>query len=315
MEPARAVDRRAARGDGPDPLDDLLIFRGRGGRDRAVRFGAVLVLPGRSLHHLASALGRSASWRLGLLKSIAPRWRKTSGSTSGAEPAASYEAYQRPRRPFMKFGVLGTGMVGSAIANKLVALGHEVKMGSREAGNEKARKWMESAGKGASAGTFAEAAKFGEIVFSATLGEAAIAALRAAGKENLRGKVLVDVSNPLDFSKGMPPRLFTAATGDSLGERIQKELPDTKVVKALNTVNANVMGDPTRVRGESDLFISGNDAEAKKRVTALLNDFGWRSVIDIGDITGARGMEAYLLLWLPLYGALKTADFNVRVVR
>ncbi len=215
----------------------------------------------------------------------------------------------------MKIGVLGTGMVGSAIASKLAAIGHEVKMGAREPGNEKARKWAESAGKGASAGTFAEAARFGEIVFSATLGEKAIEALRAAGKENLRGKVLVDVSNPLDFSKGMPPTLFTGAAGDSLGERIQKELPEVRVVKALNTVNANVMGDPARVHGDSDLFLCGNDAGAKGRVTALLKEFGWKSVIDLGGITGARGMEAYLLLWLTLWGALKTADFNVRVVR
>ena len=214
----------------------------------------------------------------------------------------------------MKIGVLGTGMVGSAIASRLAALGHEVKMGAREAGNEKARRWAESAGKGASSGTFADAAKFGEIVFSATLGTAALDALRAAGKENVRGKVLVDVSNPLDFSKGAPPTLFTGP-GDSLGERIQKELPDAKVVKALNTVNANLMGDPGRLSGESDLFLCGNDAGAKERVKALLQEFGWKSFIDLGDITGARGTEAYLLLWLSLYGALKTADFNVRVVR
>ncbi|MGE5275592.1 MAG: NADPH-dependent F420 reductase [Acidobacteriota bacterium] len=214
----------------------------------------------------------------------------------------------------MKIGVLGTGMVGSVIASKLVALGHEVKMGAREAGNEKARRWAESAGKGASAGTFADAAKFGEIVFSATLGTAALDALRAAGEENLRGKVLVDVSNPLDFSNGAPPTLFTGP-GDSLGERVQKALPEARVVKALNTVNAGVMGDPGRLSGESDLFLCGNDAGAKQRVKALLEDFGWKSIIDLGDITQARGTEAYLLLWLSLYGALKTADFNVRVVR
>jgi predicted dinucleotide-binding enzyme len=215
----------------------------------------------------------------------------------------------------MKIGVLGTGMVGSAIASKLVSLGHEVKMGSREAGNEKGRRWAASAGAGASAGTFAEAAKFGEIVFSATLGEAAIQALQAAGKENLRQKVLVDVSNPLDFSKGMPPTLFTAAAGDSLGERIQKEFPDAKVVKALNTVNAIVMTDPARVHGESDLFLCGNDLGAKERVTALLRSFGWKGILDLGDITGARGMEAYLLLWFTLYTTLKTTDLNIRVVR
>jgi predicted dinucleotide-binding enzyme len=215
----------------------------------------------------------------------------------------------------MQIGVLGTGMVGSALAGGLVALGHEVKMGAREAGNEKAREWAKSAGKGASAGRFSDAASFGEIVFNATRGDASLDALRAAGKENLKGKILVDVANPLDFSRGMPPTLFTAAAGDSLGERIQNELPQTRVVKALNTVNASVMTDPSRVRGQSDLFLCGNDADAKGRVTALLREFGWQSVIDLGDITGARGTEAYLLLLLRLWGALGTVDFNVRVVR
>lgn len=215
----------------------------------------------------------------------------------------------------MQIGILGTGMVGSALANGLVARGHEVKMGAREAGNEKAGAWAKSAGKAASAGRFSDAAAFGEIVFNATRGDASLDALRAAGKENLRGKVLVDVANPLDFSRGMPPTLFTAAEGDSLAERIQNELPDTRVVKALNTINASVMTDPSRVRGPSDLFICGNDAEAKRRVTALLREFGWQNVIDLGDITNARGTEAYLLLWLRLWNALGTADFNVHVAR
>ncbi len=215
----------------------------------------------------------------------------------------------------MKIGVLGTGVVGASIASKLSALGHEVKMGARDAGNAKARQWASSAGAGASAGTFAEAAKFGEILFSATRGEAAVEALRAAGRENLQGRVLVDVSNPLDFSKGMPPTLFTAASGDSLGERVQREFPEARVVKALNMVNASVMTDPARVRGESDLLLCGDDPAAKQAVTAILRAFGWKSILDLGDITGARGMEAYLLLWLRLYGILKTADFNIRVVR
>lgn len=213
----------------------------------------------------------------------------------------------------MKIGVLGTGTVGSTIAGGLAAHGHDVKVGARDPG--KARKWAESAGKGASAGTLTEAAGFGEVVFNCTLGEATLDALRAAGKENLRGKVLVDVANPLDFSKGMPPTLFTGAAGDSLGERVQREIPETSVVKALNMVNASVMTDPARVGGESDLFICGNDEAAKRRVTTLLEEFGWKSVIDLGDITGARGMEAYLLLWLRLWGVLKTPEFNIRVVR
>ncbi len=215
----------------------------------------------------------------------------------------------------MKIGVLGTGMVGSTLAGKLAALGHEVKMGAREAGNAKAKAWASGAGKGASSGTFAEAAAFGEIVLSCTLGEKALEALRAAKKESLEGKVVVDVSNPLDFSKGMPPRVLTGPNGESLGEQIQDAFPGARVVKALNTVNAAVMVDPRRVGGESDLFVCGNDAAAKAKVAGLLKELGWTRVHDLGPIVAARGMEAYLLFWLTLMGALKTADFNVRIVR
>jgi predicted dinucleotide-binding enzyme len=216
----------------------------------------------------------------------------------------------------MKIGVLGTGMVGVAIGKKLAALGHEVKMGSREANNDKGAAWAKEAGAKASTGTFADAASFGEIVFNCTGGGVALDALRAAGAANLKGKVLVDISNPLDFSKGMPPTLFTG-TGDSLGERIQKELPDTKVVKTLNTVNCEVMVNPARVNGgDHTMFMSGNDEGAKKQVRAILEEgFGWKDVVDLGDITTARGTECYLMIWLRLYGALKTPDFNVKVVR
>jgi predicted dinucleotide-binding enzyme len=215
----------------------------------------------------------------------------------------------------MKIGVLGSGTVGSTIAGKLVSRGHEVKMGSRSATNEKAAAWVASAGKGASQGTFADAAGFGEIVFNCTAGAGSLDALKAAGAQNLRGKILVDVANPLDFSHGMPPTLFVS-NDDSLAERIQAAFPETKVVKALNTVNASVMVNPGRVPGETDIFVSGNDAGAKAQVTRILKDeFGWKSVIDLGDIMGARGTESYLHLWLRLWGALKTADFNVKVVR
>jgi predicted dinucleotide-binding enzyme len=214
----------------------------------------------------------------------------------------------------MKFGVLGTGMVGSTIATKLVSLGHEVKMGSRDAKNEKARVWVASAGRGASQGTFADAAAFGEIVFNCTNGMGSIDALKSTGAA-LGGKILVDVANALDFSKGMPPTLFVSNT-DSLGETIQRTFPEAKVVKALNTVNANVMVNPGRVPGDHDLFVCGNDADAKATVIRLLKEeFGWKSVNDIGDITAARGTESYLHLWLRLYGALQTADFNIHVVR
>jgi len=214
----------------------------------------------------------------------------------------------------MKFGVLGSGMVGSAIAGKLVSRGHEVRMGSRTASNEKAAAWVSAAGKGASQGTFADAAAFGEIVFNCTSGAGSVDAVRAAEAQNLRGKVLVDVANPLDFSKGMPPTLFVS-NDDSLAERIQAALPEAKVVKALNTINANVMVNPGRVPGETDVFVCGNDAGAKAQVIRILKEeFGWKTVIDLGDLTAARGTESYLHLWLRIMGALKTADFNVKVV-
>ena len=215
----------------------------------------------------------------------------------------------------MKFGVLGSGVVGSTIATKLASLGHEVQMGSRDAANPKAKAWAASAGPGASQGTFADAAAFGEIVFNCTNGMGSIEALKAAGADALRGKILVDVANPLDFSKGMPPTLFVS-NNDSLGETIQRTFPEAKVVKALNTVNANVMVDPGRVAGDHDIFVCGNDAAAKARVIRLLQEeFGWKNVNEIGDITAARAAESYLHLWLRLYGSLQTAEFNVHVVR
>ena len=216
----------------------------------------------------------------------------------------------------MKIAVLGTGMVGEAIATKLAALGHEVRMGARAAKNEKAVAWAAKAGPKASEGSFADAAAFGELVFHATAGVTALEALKAAGEENLAGKVLVDISNPLDFSKGMPPSLFVAIT-DSLGEQIQRAFPKTKVVKTLNTVNCQLMVDPGRLAGgDHDMFVCGDDAEAKAKVRSLLVEgFGWKRVVDLGDITMARGTEAYLPLWVRLWGALGTAEFNVKIVR
>jgi len=215
----------------------------------------------------------------------------------------------------MKIGVLGTGMVGHALASRLVQLGHQVRMGAREATNEKAAAWVKQAGTGASQGTFVDAAGFGDVAFHATVGQAAVELLSPCAAA-LRGKVLIDVSNPLDFSKGMPPTLFISGA-DSLGERIQRALPDTRVVKALNTVNANVMVNPGVVKGDHDLFVSGNDPAAKKQVSELLVGFGWKpaQIVDLGDITTARGTEAYLMLWIRLWGAVGSPNFNIKVVR
>jgi len=215
----------------------------------------------------------------------------------------------------MKIGILGTGMVGNTIASKLVALGHEVMMGSRTANNEKAQAWVAQAGARAHAGTFADAAAFGEMIWVCTAGAGTLEAVHAAGPANLDGKIVVDVTNPLDFSRGMPPRL-SVVNDDSLGEQVQRAAPGARVVKGLNTINCNLMVDATRIAGDHDTFVAGNDAEAKARVTEILRrDFGWRHVVDLGDITGARATEMYLPLWLRLYGALGSADFNVHVVR
>jgi predicted dinucleotide-binding enzyme len=215
----------------------------------------------------------------------------------------------------MKIAVFGTGMVGNAIATKLAKLGHEVMMGSRSPDNPKAAEWVRANGAKASQGTFSEAAAFGELAFNCTAGVGALAALEAAGKKNLAGKVLVDVSNPLDFGKGMPPTLAVCNT-DSIGEQIQRAFPETKVVKALNTVNCNLMVDASLLEGEHDMFLSGNDAGAKGQVTEILKGwFGWKNVVDLGDITAARGQEMFVILWVRLYGALRSPMFNVHVVR
>ena len=216
----------------------------------------------------------------------------------------------------MKIGVLGTGIVGSTIASKLCALSHEVTMGSRSAGSEAARAWAANAGPRAREGSFADAAAFGELVFNCTSGMHSLDALEAAGTANLAGKVLVDVANPLDFSQGMPPTLSVCNT-DSLGEQIQRAFPETSVVKALNTMNCLVMVDPARVPGEHDVFICGNDGSAKAQVGTLLESFGWPSerIVDLGDITAARGTEMYLLFWLRLRGTVQSGDFNIKLVR
>jgi predicted dinucleotide-binding enzyme len=188
-------------------------------------------------------------------------------------------------------------------------------MGSRTARNEKAAGWVSKAGANASQGTFEDAAEFGEIVFNCTGGMVALDALRMAGSANLAGKILIDISNPLDFSKGFPPTL-SVCNDDSVGEQIQREFPDAKVVKTLNTVNCVLMVNPSLLPGEHDLFMSGNDADAKATVRKILTEwFGWKTVIDLGDITTARGTEQLLPIWVRLMGLFKSPQFNFHIVR
>jgi predicted dinucleotide-binding enzyme len=216
----------------------------------------------------------------------------------------------------MNIAVLGTGAVGNAIATRLAGLGHHVVMGARAAGGEKALAWVAAAGEDASEGSFADAAAAGDIVVNCTNGTASLDALRAAGAANLEGKVLIDVTNPLDFSGGFPPRL-SVCNDDSLGEQIQRAFPGARVVKTLNTMNNAVMVDPGRVPGDHVVFVCGEDATAKAETTALLVSFGWPAarIVDLGGIRAARGTEMWMPLWLSLMGVLGGADFNIAVAR
>ncbi|HKA89965.1 MAG TPA: NAD(P)-binding domain-containing protein [Haliangiales bacterium] len=194
----------------------------------------------------------------------------------------------------MKIGVLGTGEVGRALGKAFLALGHDVKMGAREAGNAKSAAWAAEMGPKASHGTFADATAFGEIVVLATLGMANESCLRAAGPERFRGKLVIDATNPLDVGSGTPPKL---AAGESGGELVQRLLPDARVVKAFNTVGNAHMFRPDFPGGPPDMFICGNDEEAKKRVTALLGEFGWNT-IDVGGIGASHYLEAMCIVWV-----------------
>jgi len=213
----------------------------------------------------------------------------------------------------MKYGVLGTGMVGQAIARKLASMGHNVKMGSRTADNEKAKAFADEAGDNAGHGTFDDVAAFAETLFLCVQGAHVSAVLDAINDDHVAGKVLIDLTNPLDFSAGMPPFLSVAGN-TSLGEQLQARLPAANVVKTLNTVNCDLMVDPQSLPGAHDMFMCGNDEVAKASVKSLLQDFGWKQVYDLGDIKASRGTESYLPLWLRLWGNLGTGTFNVHVV-
>jgi predicted dinucleotide-binding enzyme len=227
----------------------------------------------------------------------------------------------------MKIGILGTGVVGQTLAAKLASIGNDVAIGTRDVeallareepgpyGNPPYSVWIKQHS-AVKTERLARAAAHGEILFNVLSGGAALAGLRAAGAENLAGKILIDVANPLDFSKGFPPSLSIVNT-DSLGEQIQREFPDAMVVKTLNTVTAALMVNPGQLQGgDHSLFMCGNDADAKATVSRLLAEwFGWSDIIDLGDITNARGAEQLLPIWVRLFGALQTPIFNFKVVR
>ena len=224
----------------------------------------------------------------------------------------------------MTFAVLGTGMVGRTLAGKLAQNGHDVALGTRDPDATRARTapnqqpladWL-AAHPTIRLARFADASAGAEIVLVALSGQAALDVLGSIDKDVFTGRIVVDITNPLDFSKGMPPSLFVSNT-DSLAETLQRALPGARVVKTLNTVNANVMVDPGRVAGgDHTMFVCGNDEAARLAVAEMLGDeFGWRDIVDLGDLTGARAMESYLHLWLRLWGAVGTPDFSIKLMR
>jgi predicted dinucleotide-binding enzyme len=223
-----------------------------------------------------------------------------------------------------RYGVLGTGVVGQTFSAKLAMLGHEVRMGTRDVGAARARTEPGRAGAEASGpwleanpdvqlATFADAIAASEILVNATSGPASVDVLRTADPNDLEGKILIDIGNPLDYSSGELD--LTVGITDSLGETLQREFPNVRVVKALNMMTAAVMVDPAIVGGgEHTAFIAGNHEAAKSIVTTLLHSFGWRDVRDLGDISGARGMEAYLVLWVRALQTFGTPMFNMKLV-
>lgn len=224
----------------------------------------------------------------------------------------------------MNIAVLGTGMVGRAHAARIAGLGHNVVIGTRDVSKTSSSEEVDSMGNPASSvwlkehqniklATFMEAAKKAELIINALKGDITLNILKTL-KESLNGKILIDITNPLDFSQGMPPFLSISNT-NSLGEEIQKALPLVKVVKGFNTLNANLQVNPKLLAdGNHTLFISGNDESAKIVVTKLAQSYGWNDIIDLGDITTARGTEMYLPLWLRLWGKLQIPNFNIKVV-
>lgn len=215
----------------------------------------------------------------------------------------------------MKYGILGTGDVAHAIATKLIDLGHEVMMGARDAMNEKAATWAKAHGERACHGTFSNAAQFGERVFNCVQGIHSLEALNAAGKENLRGKLLIDQANPYIYEGGHTSLDSKWSGTTSLGEETQKFLPDTKVVKTLNYLCYHLMTHPQQLPEAITGFYCGNDADAKAEVAALLKDFGWEDTLDLGDISMSRYTEMLGAFWVAALSATGNMDWGIKLVR
>src|SRR5437763_6590361 len=212
-----------------------------------------------------------------------------------------------------RIGVLGSGEVGQRLAAGFCSRGHDVMIGSRDPSKAELREWLSGDGAGVRAGTFAEAAAHGELLVLAVLGSAADAAIAAADGANFDGKVVIDAMNPLDFSGGFPPKLSIAGE-DSLGERVQRALPEAKVVKAFNTIGNQYFVDPSFSEGQPTMLIAGDDEDAKRTVGDVLADFGWSDVVDIGGIDGARELEAICIAWVKIGGARGAWDHGFKLL-
>ena len=223
----------------------------------------------------------------------------------------------------MKIGIIGTGVVAQTVGAKLIELGHDVVLGTRDPKKlddkkmfaTTLREWLEAVGNRARIVTFREAAAHGDLLVNATGGLVSLEALGRAEAGSVGSKTLVDIANEIDHSKGMPPAV-RASQDSCLAEKIQAAFPNLRVVKTLNTVGAPVMVNPKAVGGgDHTVFVSGNDKQAKAEVTALLRSFGWSDVLDLGDVSSARGPEMYMAMWIRLWGATQTGMLNVKVVR
>jgi predicted dinucleotide-binding enzyme len=212
----------------------------------------------------------------------------------------------------MNVGILGTGTVGKALAKGFAAKGYDVKIGSRGATKPELTEWLKDFNGKVSVGTFSDAAKYGDILLLCSLGQVAEDVIKASGETNFDDKLLIDVTNPLDFSKGSPPGLLFGMT-DSLGERVQKMLPKAKVVKCFNTVPSSQMFNPKFK--DAEILICGNDAASKEQTTKILKEFGWKGSIDIGGIENSRWLEAFVPLWVRAGMALNTWDHVFSVLR
>jgi 8-hydroxy-5-deazaflavin:NADPH oxidoreductase len=217
------------------------------------------------------------------------------------------------RLPPTRVGVLGSGEVGRRLAAGFRSRGHDVVIGSRESDKPDLREWLSLDGAGVEAGTFAQTAAHGELLVLAVLGNAAEAVIADAGPESFSGKVVIDAMNPLDFSAGFPPKLSISGE-DSLGERVQRALPDAKVVKAFNTIGNQYFVDPRFNEGAPTMLIAGNDEGAKRTVGGLLADFGWSDTFDIGGIEGARELEAICIAWVKIGGLRGSWDHGFKLL-